>query len=61
MSLIQFSQATKTVLSFADDYDTIINAIENDMTMDDFVAQGEIIDALLPLRSKKAGRFEKTS
>ena len=43
MSLIQFSQATKTVLSFADDYDTIINAIENDMTMDDFVAQGEII------------------
>ena len=47
MSLIQFSQATKTVLSFADNYDDIISAIENDMTMDDFVAQGKLTKILI--------------
>merc|ERR1712176_149355 len=43
VSLVQFSQSTKNVISFSDSYAEIINAIENDMTMDDFVAQGMYI------------------
>jgi len=40
ISLIQFSQSVNVVTHFADNYKDIINAIENEMTMDDFVAQG---------------------
>jgi len=43
VSLVQFSQSTKNVISFSDSYPEIVNAIENDMTMDDFVAQGMYI------------------
>jgi len=41
VSIIQFSQSTKTVISFADSYDDVVKAIEDDMTMDEFVAQSK--------------------